>query len=188
MRVMRRTLLMGVTALLFSLGACTRSGSERPYKMIGSSPDAVQAAFNAAMGRVRVLMLVSPTCGLCLEGAADVTEQLAKLEYGRETRVYVVWVPRLNAVEKNVPAATRVVAASWAQQYWDPDDLLGQQYKQVLGWNENAWDVYMVYGPQVQWKRNLPPPPEFYMHQTSEKGPRLDAQVFASRVEQLLGR
>ena len=54
---------MGVTALLFSLGACTRSGSERPYKMIGSSPDAVQAAFNADMGRVRVLMLVSPTCG-----------------------------------------------------------------------------------------------------------------------------
>lgn len=47
MRVMRRTLVIGVTPHLVSLGACTRLGSERPYKMIGSSLDAILTAYCA---------------------------------------------------------------------------------------------------------------------------------------------
>jgi hypothetical protein len=183
---MRKTLLITVTAFLFNLLACTRLNSERPYKMIGGSPTAVQAAFNADVGKVRVLMLVSPTCGACLLGASQVSEQLVKLERGKNAGIYVVWVPRLNGLERNVPAASRVVAAAWAQQYWDGSDLLGRQYKQVLGWNNNAWDVYMLYGPQVQWKGNLPPTPGFFMHQTDEKGLQLDASVFGSKLKKLL--
>ena len=183
---MKKTLLIAVTAFLFNLVACTRLSSERPYTMIGGSPAAVQGAFNADLGKVRVLMLVPPTCGACLHGASEVSEQLVKLERGKNAEIYVVWVPRLNGLERNVPAATRVVAASWAKQYWDGGDLLGRQYKQVLGWNDNAWDIYMLYGPQVQWKGNLPPTPDFFMHQTDEKGPQLDASLFGSKLEQLL--
>jgi hypothetical protein len=44
----------------------------------------------------------------------------------------------------------------------------------------------MVYGPKAQWTGDLPPTPDFFMHQTSEKGPRLDATVFGLRLKQLL--
>jgi hypothetical protein len=186
MTAMKKLFRVATTAILISPTSCTQLSSERAYKMIGNSPAVVQAAFNGDVGKVRVLMLVSPTCGVCLRGASEASEQLVKLEHGKDTRVYVVWVPRLNALEKNVTAATRVVAAPWAQQYWDGNDLLGQQYKQVLGWNDDAWDVYFLYGPKAQWKGNLPPAPDFFMHQTEEKGPRLDAHAFGSKVDELL--
>jgi hypothetical protein len=163
-------------------------GSVKPYQVPGNTSAVVRAAFNADAGKVRVLMLVSPTCGMCLRGASEVSEQLWKGANSKDAAMYVVWVPRLGARETNVSSATRVVAASWAQQYWDGSDLLGEQYKQVLGWSGNAWDVYMLYGPKARWMGNLPPAPDFFMHQDNEKGLRLDAAVFGSRVKQLLER
>ena len=44
----------------------------------------------------------------------------------------------------------------------------------------------MVYGPKAQWTGDLPPVPDFFMHQTFEKGPQLDAAVFGTKLEQLL--
>lgn len=178
--------LLTATAFLLSLAACTRLGPASSYQVLGNTPAALRTAFNADAGKVRVLMLVSPTCGACLHGASEVSEQLSNLDHGKDASLYVVWVPRLGAHEKDVSSATRVVAASWAKQYWDGNDLLGEQYKQVLGWNDNAWDVYMLYGPKAQWIGDLAPAPDFFMHQDNEKGPRLDATVFGSRIKQAL--
>ncbi|MGC1783802.1 MAG: hypothetical protein WA708_14865 [Acidobacteriaceae bacterium] len=183
---MKRSFLIATSLALLCLAACTRLGPVKSYQVLGNSTAIVRATFNADAGKVRVLMLVSPTCGVCLRGASEVSQQLSKAENGKGAAVYVVWVPRLGAREKDVSSATRVVATSWANQYWDGDDLLGAQYKQVLGWSDNAWDVYMLYGPKAQWTGNLPPTPGFFMHQTDERGPRLDAAVFGSKVKQLL--
>src|SRR5258708_30001887 len=97
-----------------------------------------------------------------------------------------MWGPRSGGGETDVPAATRVIADASAHEFWDGNDLFGKQYKQVLGWRSNAWDVYMVYGPKAIWSGDLAPVPDFFMHQTSEKGPRLDATVFGTKVNQLL--
>jgi hypothetical protein len=73
------------------------------------------------------------------------------------------------------------------REYWDGNDLLGVAYRQVLGWkDDNAWDVYMLYGPKAQWTGDLPPAPDFYMHQDAEPGLRLDASVFGTKLKQLL--
>ena len=81
-----------------------------------------------------------------LNGASEVSQQVASINYGKDVPLYVLWLPRRDGHEKDVPAATRVVADSSARQYWDGNDLLGIQYKQVLGWSDNAWDVYLLYG------------------------------------------
>ena len=185
---MKRSFLIATSLSLLSATACMQLGPSKSYQVLGNTPAVVRTAFNADAGKVRVLMLVSPTCGVCLRGTSEVSEQLVRLKNGKDAAEFVVWVPRLGAREKNVSSATQVVAASWAQQYWDGSDLLGAQYKQVLGWSDNAWDVYMLYGPKAQWTGALPPAPDFFMHQTDEKGPLLDAAVFGSRVKQLLER
>jgi hypothetical protein len=172
--------------LLLGVTACNRLGTERSYEVMETTPATVKPAFNADAGKVRVLMVVSPTCGECLEGASEVSEQVAEINQGKAVPLYVLWVPRRGGREKDVPAATRVIADTSAHEFWDGNDLLGMQYKQVLGWRGNAWDVYMVYGPKVQWTGDLPPAPGFFMHQTSEKGPRLDAAVFGTRIKQLM--
>ena len=172
--------------LILGLAACDRVGTERSYAVVGDSAAAVRAVFNRDAGKVRVLMVVSPTCGACLEGASEVSGQVAGINQGKTVPLYVLWVPRSGGRERDVPAATRVVADSSAHEFWDGNDLLGIDYKQVLGWRGNAWDVYMVYGPKAQWSGDLPPAADFFMHQTSEKGPRLDADEFGRRVKRLL--
>jgi hypothetical protein len=183
---MKGSLSIPGVVLLVGLTACSRLGTERSYAVVGNTAAAVKAAFNADAGKVRVLMVVSPTCGDCLKGASEVSEQVAGINQGKTVPLYVLWVPRRGGREKDVPAATRVVADSSAHEFWDGNDLLGICYKQVLGWRGNAWDVYMLYGPKAQWSGDLPPAPDFYMHQTWEKGPRLDADEFGKRVKQLL--
>lgn len=173
-------------ALLLGLTACSRLGTEKSYAVVGDTSAAVRTAFNADAGKVRVVMVVSPTCGECLKGASDVSEQIAGIDQGKTVPLYVMWVPRSGGREKDVASASRVIADSAAREYWDGNDLLGVQYKQVLGWRGNAWDVYMVYGPKTQWSGDLPPTPDFFMHQTSERGPRLDAKAFGSKVKQML--
>lgn len=116
-------------------------------------------------------MVVSPTRGECLKGASEVSEQVAEINQGRTVPLYVMWVPRRGGREKDVPAATRVIADTSAHEFWDGNDLLGMQYKQVLGWSGNAWDVYLVYGPKAQWSGNLPPIPDFFMPDVRKRPP-----------------
>lgn len=172
--------------LLLCITACNRLGTERSYAVVGDTSASLRTAFNADAGKVRVVMVVSPTCGACLEGASEVSEQVAGINQGKTVPLYVLWVPRRGGQEKDVPNATRVVADASAHEFWDGNDLLGMQYRQVLGWRGNAWDVYMVYGPKAQWNSDLPPVPDFFMHQTSERGPRLDASAFGTKLRQLL--
>lgn len=183
---MKRPMFIPAVIFLLSATACTRLGPARTYEVVGSTPSVVRAAFNADAGKVRVLMLVSPTCGACLNGASEVSGQIAEINNGKDVPLYVLWVPRSGGQEKDVPSATRVVTDSFARQYWDGDDLLGIEYRQVLGWRDNAWDVYLLYSPRARWEGNLPPAPDFFMHQTWEQGPRLDPSVFGARVKQLL--
>src|SRR5258708_5803443 len=180
--------LASISAMVLLLGmtACNRLGTERSYTAVENTAATVRAAFNADSGKVRVLMVVSPTCGECLKGASEVSEQVAEINQGKAVPLYVLWVPRSGGREKDVPAATRLIADTSAHEFWDGNDLLGAQYKQVLGWRGNAWDVYMVYGPKAQWTGDLPPAPDFFMHQTSEKGPRLDAAAFGTRIKALM--
>jgi hypothetical protein len=46
-------------------------GQTRPHRDVGTQAQAVRQAFNAADGTVRIVALVSATCGACLRGAAD---------------------------------------------------------------------------------------------------------------------
>ncbi len=185
---MRRSVSIPAVLLILGVIACNRIGTERAYSVVGDSATAVRAAFNADAGKVRVLMVVSPTCGACLLGASEVSEQVAGINQGKTVPLYVLWVPRRGGREKDVPAATRVVADSMAQEFWDGNDFLGIEYKQVLGWRGNAWDVYMLYGAKAQWNGNLPPSPDFFMHQTSESGPQLNADEFGKRVKEMVQR
>lgn len=183
--VMKRFALVPSIVFLLSVTACTRLGTQSSYEVLGDSTAVVKAAFNGDAGKVRVLMVVSPTCGACLEGASEVSQQVAQINQGKTVPLYVLWVPRSGGREKDVSSATRVIADASAHEYWDGGNLLGIDHKQVLGWRGNVWDVYMVYGPKAHWTGDLPPVPDFFMHQISEKGPRLDAAVFGQKLKQL---
>ena len=75
----------------------------------------------------------------------------------------------LNAAEKQ----EAIFSDSRVCHYWDPKKFLGQMLSRTLHLKTSiAWDVYLVYPPEHPWETDLPPAPEFWMHQLDEE-PRL---------------
>jgi hypothetical protein len=104
-------------------------------------------------------------------------------------RGFLVWVPETGAEEKDVGVATRIVPDPRVQHYWDGDGLTIRGFQAVLGLPGDAWDVFMIYGPAASWEEELPPKPDYWMHQlqgVEPLAPRLDPDVFASQANQLL--
>ena len=48
---------------------------------------------------------------------------------------------------------------------WDGERRLGHMFAAALGLSSIAWDVYLLYSPGVRWNLDVPPTPDFWMHQ-----------------------
>ncbi len=86
---MRGSRSIPAAVLLLSVAACNRAGTERSYAVVGDSVATVRAAFNADAGKVRVLMVVSPTCGACLDPTARRISQALDVTPGGLSRVQI---------------------------------------------------------------------------------------------------
>jgi hypothetical protein len=66
------------TALAVALPRVARSAdtSEKPYVVLDKSLGQLRADFNANVGKVRLLYIVGPTCGICLRALSDLQEAL----------------------------------------------------------------------------------------------------------------
>jgi hypothetical protein len=131
---------------------------------------------------------------VCLRGASEVHEALLARDASQKLRAYVVWVPKTEGAREDVADAMDFVPDARARHFWDGQGALMAAYTRVLGLSEDAWDIYMVYGPDARWPAGatIPPVPAYWMHQLGEReaprvhGPYLDPGVFAARVRDLL--
>ena len=106
-------------------------------------------------------------------------------------RAYVVWLPVLKA--GNVEVAARREGARIHDprtiHFFDPDARLANEFATVLHLPgaTRAWDVYLVFGPDVRW-RGQPPAPTYWMHQLdgAPSGLRLDEKRLAGVISGLL--
>lgn len=58
-----------------------------------------------------------------------------------------------------------------ARQFYDPQQLAGRAFANSLGHSDQvAWDIYLFYPCGALW-RDLPPPPQAYMHQLRDGWP-----------------
>ena len=93
-------------------------------------------------------------------------------EENESKRLYggIIWTPMLDT--DSLSAANERETSfsdSRVQQLWDQDRILGQYLSQTLNLKESiAWDVYLVYSPDHSWDTELPPVPNFWMHQLNE--------------------
>ncbi len=77
-------------------------------------------------------------------------------------------------------------------QGWDAERRIGDLFAKTLKLTRTAWDVYLLYPPDVTWKGSEPPRPAFWMHQLpSDWGAnqklRLDSGRLSHEVFNLLG-
>jgi hypothetical protein len=61
-------------------------------------------------------------------------------------------------------------------------------FSATLHLGEDAWDVYLLYGPNARWDTAQPPPPQSWMHQLpGVDHPTLDGATLARQVRTQLG-
>jgi hypothetical protein len=158
-------------------------GQTRPHRDVGTQAQAVRDAFNAASGTVRIIALVSPTCGACLRGTADLQTQVFDGIASPNVRALVVWVPKLRGRERDVDEATHTIPDPRAVHFWDGDSYLVHAFNATLNLGQDAWDIYLLYGPNARWDTAQPPVPQSWMHQLSGVDhPKLDAATLAEQV------
>ena len=103
----------------------------------------------------------------------------------------IVWTPMLPAdnLESALQRELKFSDTS-VEQLWDPDRILGQLLSKTLNLTLSiAWDVYLLYPPDHPWNAELPPAPEFWMHQQDEElSLYLDPTRFKQHLQTLLER
>jgi hypothetical protein len=70
---------------------------------------------------------------------------------------------------------------------WKQDEPEDRRYDRTLDLGQDAWDVYLLYGPETRWDGSDPPAPAYWMNQLGgANGPNLDSQTFADHARALL--
>ncbi|MBI5838414.1 MAG: hypothetical protein HZB25_14350 [Candidatus Eisenbacteria bacterium] len=67
--------------------------------------------------------------------------------------------------------------------YWDSRRAMAKAFRRTLKLDQDAWDVYLIYGPRARWTDPDPPPPDYWMQMLGvPQAPVFDAAEFAARA------
>jgi len=187
MTTVRRLGVIAVSVLwALQLGA----GGGGTYTALDGTAQPLKDAFNADVGKVRLLMYVSPTCGECLRGAKQSQKDVLATIDDANLRIYVVWAPKNGGRQQDVGRVTQVVTDLRATQYWDGHRVLTDAYDRMLALGGPCAGIFMFYGRQADWERMAPPRAEIledvHAQEFSRPDPQYDPRRFAAKVREML--
>ena len=143
------------------------AGQSKLVELKGASISTLQAGFNRESGKLRVILLLSPTCPTCLEGASAV-EDVLKRHPDSQIVVFAVWEPMLSTDWSKPGTGTlERLSDGRVQQFWDADHTVAA----ALGVTEEAtqihpsyctqrvlWDLIAAYSAGSVWNNTAPIP------------------------------
>lgn len=125
-------------------------------------------AFNHSPARVRMVLLFSPTCPVCLRGSSA-TESLLERIHDPRLEILVVWEPILPTDwEMPTNAVLGRLHNSDVVQFWDHDHVVAHAIARELisnptgpkprccGLHRNLWDFAAIYSAGSLWQATPP--------------------------------
>jgi len=180
--------LVGVLGVLAAAGCTSNAATAGLVR----DPMQLRAQFNADVSKVRVLMVLSPGCASCAEGARLVeTDVFAKIK-DQDLTGYVVWGPFLGQDSETMAERAMVLVPDGrVRHYWDERKRVAVGLTSVLQISPSlGWDVFLVYPKGTKWERAdlTPPAPKVFMTRSRSmtKGQYLDGAAMRAQVQQLL--
>jgi hypothetical protein len=176
----------GLLLLLVPAGllAALRTGhtGKEGYVRLDGAAQPLKSAFNADVGKVRLLIYVSPTCGGCLRGAKQTQERVLAANANPNLRIYVVWAPKNGGREQDVGPVTRLVTDPRAAQYWDAYRVVTAGYDSMLALTGPCAGIFALYGPTARRTGSAPPRPDYLEDARAGEFHRPHPQFDAGRV------
>ncbi len=164
---------------------------EKTCPVLPKASGSLPHGFESGASNPRLLLLVSPTCPLCLAGVDLVMDGVAG-PAATSLDVHVVWLPVLEEDDAEAAeiAARSIESRRVMRQYWDDDRSISSAAHTVLDlasrWRRVAWDLYLFYRSGVGWAAPLPVP-DVWLHQLDiADQPSLDEQTLAGVLAELL--
>jgi hypothetical protein len=162
--------------------------------MAGHIIEEIRGRFNAAAGAVRVVALLSPTCGPCRYGQG-VVRALFRSFPDERLAGFVVWVPMLPQDNLDTAMAEQNAITDPRLHFWfDADKAAANEWSRFVGYPQTSWDMYSIHDGDAVWAAGAPPPaPRIWMHQlnttpATRLEDRLDAGALARKWFALLGK
>jgi hypothetical protein len=179
----------------FTLSGAADAPPASGYVVLGDDFSQLREDFNRAKGSVRLLFVVDPICPGCLRGMDDMNKDLLSRTKDERLKTFVVHVPVIGAKAKDVEPAARLLENRQVRNYWNASGEFGRALAKAVQLKNDketvyAWDVWLLYGPEVEWTGASIPQPELLMHQLWQlegtKFTKLDSEKFASEVHNRL--
>ena len=186
-------LLLAISCSLFSFASSPARAQQQPFPALDQSLEPLRSRFNQDVGKVRLLVIVDPTCPPCRWGASEIEKQVLETIPSDRLAVYVVWIPVLNfqdqaTLQRNGQKESSRVSDHRAIHFIDPQGFLGKAYSPVLGvpYHAPAWDVYLAFGSDVRWSDHVPSPTDWMMQGDFAPSHILNGHKLAEQVQKLL--
>ncbi len=92
----RNTALMASFGALFLAGLGPVQAQQKALPALDQKLDPLRTQFNQDVGKVRLIVIIDPTCPPCRWGASEIQKQVLETIPSNKLAVYVVWIPVLN--------------------------------------------------------------------------------------------
>jgi hypothetical protein len=117
-----------------------------------------------------------------------VVQQVLDELKGKDVAVYSVWQPILPSdAQFAVGRATKKLPDGRVTHYWDAGDIFAAAFSPVLGIDQDAWDVYLLYDKNAEWKE-APPKPIYWQEQLGiSEATKLDGPKLTAEMKRLIG-
>ncbi len=145
--------------------------------------------FNADSGCVRVLGLLSPTDPVSNRGYRTLKYVLHEIT-DPELHLYIIWIPVLQTDRKEFAIRK---AEEWKDErvkhFWDSERMTTLAWQEILGLDQLAWNVHLIYADSVTWGFE-PSPPTFWMRQLGGgvDAPILNKELLVKKIRKMLSK
>ena len=190
----RVRVLLALAGVLLLFNVVFANGQQQNLPALDQKLDPLRTRFNQDVGKVRLLVIVDPTCPPCRWGASEIQKDVMETIHSDRLAVYVIWIPVLNfqdepTLQKNGLKESSRLSDSRAIHYIDPRGFSGKEYSPILNfpYHSPAWDVYLAFGPEARWDNRAPAPTDWmYQGEGLDRARLLDGRRMAEEVQKLL--
>lgn len=184
---MNRMLALSVVPLLL-VPPFVGGADPDEYAVLDQEAEPFVSAFDAGLGKARLVMYVSPTCGGCLLGARRIQEDVLESIGDGDLSVHVVWAPKNGGEEKHLDRVLDLVTDARATQYWDAERAIVEAYDARFPLAGPCAGIYLLYGPDARWGDDPVLWQDVHADQRGrEDNPPLDTDAMRAAIRDLLG-